>query len=45
MPAQYAVQPPSFQRWGHRAVAVVLVMAFVTGGGASDHDLGDAFTQ
>ena len=35
----------SFERRGHLAVATVLVAAFVTGGGAADHGMGDAFTQ
>lgn len=34
-----------FGRWGHLAVAAVLVLAFVTGGGAADYGLGDALTQ
>ena len=34
-----------FERWGHLAVAAVLVLAFTTGGGASDYGLGDALTQ
>lgn len=38
-------QATTFERWGHFAVAVVLVLAFVTGGGASDHGFGDALTQ
>ena len=35
----------SFGRWGHWAVAVVLVLAFVTGGGSRDRGLGDVLTQ
>jgi O-antigen ligase len=35
----------SFERHGHIAIAIVLVAAFVTGGGASDHGLDDAFTE
>lgn len=38
-------QPPLFDRWGHVAIAVVLVLAFVTGGGSRDRGLGDAITQ
>lgn len=34
-----------FDRWGHLAVSVVLVLAFVTGGGSSDRGIGDVLTQ
>ena len=34
-----------FDRRGHIAMAAVLVLAFVTGGGASDYGTGDALTQ
>jgi len=34
-----------FDRFGHAAVAVVLVVAFLTGGGASDRGIGDVATQ
>lgn len=42
-------QPPEagtgFDRFGHAAVAVVLVLAFLTGGGSTDRGLGDLLTQ
>lgn len=42
----HAQHPPTrFDHWGHVAVAAVLVLAFVTGGGASDYGVGDALTQ
>ena len=34
-----------FERWGHWAVACVLVLAFVTGGSASDQTLGTVISQ
>ena len=34
-----------FERWGHLALGAVLVLAFVTGGGASDFGMGDALAQ
>ena len=43
LPADHA--PTYFQRRGHWAVACVLVLAFVTGGSASAHMLGNAITQ
>jgi len=35
----------SFERWGWLVVGGLLMLAFVTGGGASDHGIGDALTQ
>ncbi|NDK38726.1 hypothetical protein DT603_07715 [Pseudoxanthomonas gei] len=37
--------PARFESRGHLAVAAVLALAFVTGGGASDYGFGDALTQ
>ena len=34
-----------FEQWGHWAVTCVLVLAFVTGGSASDASLGTTVTQ
>jgi O-antigen ligase len=45
MTSPIAKSAAGFERHGHLAVAVVLVAAFVTGGGAADHGMGDAFTQ
>ncbi len=35
----------SFPRHGSLAIVLVVILAFVTGGGASDHGFGDALTQ
>ena len=43
LPVQH--QHTRFERQAHVAVAAVLVLAFVTGGGASDYGVGDALTQ
>ena len=34
-----------FDRWGHFAVAAVLALAFITGGGSRDRGIGDVVTQ
>lgn len=34
-----------FDRWGQWAVALVLILAFVTGGGSRDRGIGDVITQ
>lgn len=45
MTAQASPAATHFERRGHWAVVCVLVLAFVTGGSASDHSLGNAITQ
>lgn len=45
MNTHVSVVSQSFERWGHWGVALVLGLAFITGGGASDRGPGDALVQ
>ncbi len=45
MPLNIDKSPTSFRRWGWLAIACVLSLAFVTGGGSTDRGLGDVAAQ